>query len=59
MLRSTIRPFVWTQVGDCLYTSAWYDNWSEMGPLDNIVTPRDIRNAGFTVNAKVADISVN
>lgn len=49
MLRPSIWQFIWSKVGDGLSTSAWYDNCSGIGTLDTIITPRDGRNAGFSI----------
>nr|XP_043627984.1 uncharacterized protein LOC122599522 [Erigeron canadensis] len=47
------------RIGNGKNTSAWFDAWSESGPLCEIVTPREIKNAGLTLEAKVADICRN
>ncbi|KAK1407859.1 hypothetical protein QVD17_39486 [Tagetes erecta] len=39
--------------------SLWYDNWNEFGPLCNLVTPRLIRSAGFSLDARVVDAYLN
>ncbi|XP_022015029.1 uncharacterized protein LOC110914549 [Helianthus annuus] len=47
------------KVGDGSRTSAWYDTWSNLGPLSNILTPRVISNVGFQLDAKVKDVHEN
>nr|XP_043633655.1 uncharacterized protein LOC122604859 [Erigeron canadensis] len=47
------------RIGNGKNTSAWFDAWSESVPLCEIVTPREIKNAGLTLEAKVADICRN
>ncbi|PWA41355.1 reverse transcriptase zinc-binding domain-containing protein [Artemisia annua] len=37
----------------------WYDNWSEMGPLIQYITYRDIYDARLPLNIKVSDIMQN
>ncbi|XP_022032207.1 uncharacterized protein LOC110933285 [Helianthus annuus] len=58
-LRPYIREYVWSKVGDGSNTSDWYDLWSQLGPLGNILTPRTISNAGFSLNTSVQEIHVN
>ncbi|XP_022039943.1 uncharacterized protein LOC110942475 [Helianthus annuus] len=55
-LRPIVRNHIWTRLGDGSRTSAWYDTWSNLGPLSNILTPRAISNAGFELGAKVKDV---
>ncbi|KAM0016476.1 putative reverse transcriptase zinc-binding domain-containing protein [Helianthus debilis subsp. tardiflorus] len=57
-LRSSIRDYIWTKVGDGKDTMVWFDNWNEICPLRSIVTPKIIANAGFNMNTKLADIFV-
>nr|XP_043629997.1 uncharacterized protein LOC122601296 [Erigeron canadensis] len=54
-LEKTMRGFLWCQ-GDGRDTLAWYDNWSDIGPLANVIQPKDITRAGLSLQAKVADI---
>ncbi|XP_022002776.1 uncharacterized protein LOC110900170 [Helianthus annuus] len=55
-LRPKMRSFVWAEIGNGLSTSAWFDSWSNIGPLFQFFTPRQIANAGFSLDAKVADL---
>ncbi|XP_022030699.1 uncharacterized protein LOC110931622 [Helianthus annuus] len=58
-LRPEMRSFVWAEIGNGLSTSAWFDSWSNIGPLFQFFTPRQIANAGFSLDAKVADLWLN
>ncbi|GJX40111.1 RNA-directed DNA polymerase, eukaryota, reverse transcriptase zinc-binding domain protein, partial [Tanacetum coccineum] len=40
-------------------SDTWHDKWCIMGPLDNIFSKRDIYEARFNDNAKVADLIYN
>ncbi|GJV16116.1 putative RNA-directed DNA polymerase [Tanacetum coccineum] len=55
-IRQLVRPFFWSKVGNGNSTSAWFDNWSSIGPLSNVISNRDIYRAGFSLDSKVADI---
>ncbi|XP_022015023.1 uncharacterized protein LOC110914540 [Helianthus annuus] len=55
-IRPIIRKFFWTEIGNGVNTSAWFDSWSVLGPLHSIVSPRVIANAGFDMGSKVSDI---
>ncbi|MFS7912516.1 putative transcription factor interactor and regulator CCHC(Zn) family [Helianthus anomalus] len=55
-LRPIIQPFVWAKIGNCKQVSAWFDNWSVVGPLNKILSYRTISNGGFNLTTKVKDI---
>ncbi|GJY50957.1 RNA-directed DNA polymerase, eukaryota, reverse transcriptase zinc-binding domain protein [Tanacetum coccineum] len=59
MIRDKIKPFVSYKIGNGKSISAWHDKWCIMGPLDNIFSKRDIYEARFNDNAKVADLIYN
>ncbi|XP_071718693.1 uncharacterized protein [Rutidosis leptorrhynchoides] len=40
-------------------TSAWFDEWTEIGPLINIVRRRDIVRSGLAITDSVRDVIVN
>ncbi|GKD24780.1 hypothetical protein Tco_1230994, partial [Tanacetum coccineum] len=43
-LRNKIIPYVKNKIGSGKGVSMWYDNWSNIGPLDNMI-PKSARNA--------------
>ncbi|GKB64526.1 RNA-directed DNA polymerase, eukaryota, reverse transcriptase zinc-binding domain protein [Tanacetum coccineum] len=49
----------WYRLGNGAMTSAWFDNWCSIGPIEGVVSNRDIYSAGFRLNAKVRDIINN
>ncbi|XP_022024390.1 uncharacterized protein LOC110924702 [Helianthus annuus] len=55
-LRPIVRKFFWSEIGNGSATSAWHDNWSEIGPLDQFLSPRMIASAGFNMESKVSDV---
>ncbi|XP_022003164.1 uncharacterized protein LOC110900587 [Helianthus annuus] len=55
-LRPIIRKFIWTEIGNGSTTSAWFDSWCKLGPLNAFISPRIIANAGFDMGSKVSDI---
>ncbi|XP_022003148.1 uncharacterized protein LOC110900572 [Helianthus annuus] len=58
-LRSVVRNFIWSEIGNGVTTSAWFDTWSELGPLGQFISPRLISNAGFDLSSKVSDVYAN
>ncbi|XP_021991397.1 uncharacterized protein LOC110888166 [Helianthus annuus] len=54
-----MRSFVWSHVGNGLSTSAWFDTWSDIGPLNQVISPRVIANAGFNMESKFSDVYSN
>ncbi|GKE11521.1 hypothetical protein Tco_1415072, partial [Tanacetum coccineum] len=55
-VRHLVRPLIWSRIGDGTGTLVWFDNWSTLGPLTNIISNRDIYMAGFRLDASVAEI---
>ena len=55
-LRSELRPFVWSKVGSGAVVSVWFDKWSNVGPLCNFISPRQIKQAGYSLNATLANV---
>ncbi|GJZ57120.1 hypothetical protein Tco_0612614 [Tanacetum coccineum] len=55
-VRQLIRPYFWSKVGNGLSTFAWFDTWSSIGPLSNVISNRDIHRDGFSLNSKVANV---
>ncbi|GJY71854.1 hypothetical protein Tco_0475557 [Tanacetum coccineum] len=58
-LRLIIHAFIWFRIGDGMNASAWYDQWSHVGPLSSIVTTRDMFRAGFNLETKVEELICN
>ncbi|GJW46336.1 putative RNA-directed DNA polymerase [Tanacetum coccineum] len=55
-IRNLVKPFIWSRIGNGQRTSAWYDNWSPLGQLSNVISNRDIYSAGFKLDMRVSDI---
>jgi len=58
-LRDTVRSFVISKIGNGVQTSAWFDSWSSIGPLADVISSRFIHGAGFNHNSTVRDIVEN
>ena len=58
-IRDKIKNNVKYQVKNGKFTTMWYDNWSDMGPLIQYNTYRDIYDARFPINVKVGDMIQN
>ncbi|XP_022019069.1 uncharacterized protein LOC110919099 [Helianthus annuus] len=58
-LRPVLRDFFWIDIGNGALASAWYDRWSDIGPLGEFISPRVISNAGFRLEDSVSDIQAN
>ncbi|XP_071711033.1 uncharacterized protein [Rutidosis leptorrhynchoides] len=56
MTRSYTKSCVFHKIGDGLKTSAWHDKWNVIGPLNDIVSARDLYDARFSKDLKVADL---
>nr|XP_043611682.1 uncharacterized protein LOC122583328 [Erigeron canadensis] len=56
LLSDQVRSFIWSQVGNGQLISAWFDKWAPQCPLINFITPRDIRDAGFSLSMRLSDI---
>ncbi|GJU46490.1 RNA-directed DNA polymerase, eukaryota, reverse transcriptase zinc-binding domain protein [Tanacetum coccineum] len=54
-LRPLIRDYLWFRIGTGNTCSLWFDKWSSMQPLANIISCRDIHRAGFSLCSKVND----
>ncbi|XP_022014453.1 uncharacterized protein LOC110913945 [Helianthus annuus] len=55
-LRPIIQQHVWVKLGDGSKTLVWFDKWDNVCPLSSFITPRMIRDAGFTRNMTVANM---
>ncbi|GJR38164.1 hypothetical protein Tco_1213848 [Tanacetum coccineum] len=58
-LRHTIRRFIRSRIGNGMETSIWFDSWTDLDPLANRITPRDIARAGLSLQSKVKDVIVH
>ncbi|GJU02352.1 RNA-directed DNA polymerase, eukaryota, reverse transcriptase zinc-binding domain protein [Tanacetum coccineum] len=57
-LRDKIRKHVIWKIRDGNSINAWYDNWNTGGPLCEIVTTREIYDAGLSIDTTVAELIV-
>ncbi|GKE77247.1 reverse transcriptase domain, reverse transcriptase zinc-binding domain protein [Tanacetum coccineum] len=55
-IRNVVRPFFFHDVGKGDRTSAWFDKWLDEGPLDAIVSRRDMHPGGFNTDSVVRDL---
>ncbi|GJS76052.1 reverse transcriptase domain, reverse transcriptase zinc-binding domain protein [Tanacetum coccineum] len=58
-LRPLIRPFICYRLGAGNKASLWFDRWSSLSPLSQIITVRDIHRAGFELSNSVIDDITN
>lgn len=58
-LRPNIRNYIWSKVGNGKNTSVWFDRWSDICPIGNIISPREISRAGFSLSSSIADVISN
>ncbi|GJU24175.1 hypothetical protein Tco_1162796 [Tanacetum coccineum] len=54
-----IRPHIIHKIRNGKKVSMWYDNWSDIGPLDQYISIRDIYDARLSAYADVADVINN
>ncbi|GKE03106.1 hypothetical protein Tco_1391089 [Tanacetum coccineum] len=52
-IRDRIRPHIINKIRNGKQVSMWYDNWSDIGPLDQYISIRDIYDARFFSYANV------
>ncbi|GJX14320.1 RNA-directed DNA polymerase, eukaryota, reverse transcriptase zinc-binding domain protein [Tanacetum coccineum] len=57
-LRDKIRNHVLWKIGNGMSINAWYDNWSPSGTLCDIVTSREIYDAGLSIESNIADLVI-
>ncbi|GKE84115.1 hypothetical protein Tco_1557857 [Tanacetum coccineum] len=55
-LRDKIRKRVLWKIGDGQNINTRYDNWSSIGPLCDIVTTREIYEAGLSIETTIAEL---
>ncbi|XP_022007438.1 uncharacterized protein LOC110906644 [Helianthus annuus] len=58
-LRPLIRNHLWSDLGNGANTSAWFDYWSDIGPLGDFISPRSITDADLKLDDSVANIYSN
>ncbi|GJV89903.1 hypothetical protein Tco_1533841 [Tanacetum coccineum] len=55
-MRNVVRRFFFYVVGKGDRTSSWFDKWLDEGPLDAIISRRDIHRGGFNTDSVVRDL---
>lgn len=55
-LRPILRRFIWKKIGNGQNTSLWFDKWSEMEPLINRISARDIHRSGLNFQSCVSEV---
>ncbi|GKD03198.1 hypothetical protein Tco_1178172 [Tanacetum coccineum] len=55
-LRPLIWQFIWYKVGNSNIISSWFDRWSSIIHLSEIISARDIHRANFTMTTKLSEI---
>ncbi|XP_022024504.1 uncharacterized protein LOC110924825 [Helianthus annuus] len=55
-IRSLIRPYLWSSIGNGSQTNIWSDMWCDQCPLRSFISPRRISNAGFNLQSTVAEM---
>ncbi|GJQ89518.1 putative RNA-binding protein Luc7-like protein 2 [Tanacetum coccineum] len=58
-LRYLVRENIVHQIGNGDSISMWFDNWSAIGPLCNIITYRDLYDARLNASVSVRDLVLN
>ena len=57
--RQEVTSHIVVKLGNGRSTSLWFDNWSNIGVLSNIVTYRDMYDARIEADMTVKDMVVN
>ncbi|GJY27406.1 reverse transcriptase domain-containing protein [Tanacetum coccineum] len=57
--RPLIRAYIWYSIGDGAKASLWFDNWCTLGPLAELIPPRDRYTAGLSALSTVSDVFHN
>nr|GEV04253.1 hypothetical protein [Tanacetum cinerariifolium] len=55
-IRSTIRPFTWHKINNGKSTSFWFDRWTDVCPIKDMLSNRDIARAGFSLDYSVSNV---
>ncbi|GKD29750.1 hypothetical protein Tco_1240528 [Tanacetum coccineum] len=58
-IRPLIREYIWYSIGDGAKASLWFDNWCTLGPLAELIPPRDRYTAGLSALSTVSDVFHN
>ncbi|PWA82773.1 RNA-directed DNA polymerase, eukaryota, Reverse transcriptase zinc-binding domain protein [Artemisia annua] len=58
-IRPKVRPFIWHNINNGKNTSTWFDMWSDLSPLRDMLTPREIVRAGLSLKDSVYDVIEN
>ncbi|GJU04045.1 RNA-directed DNA polymerase, eukaryota, reverse transcriptase zinc-binding domain protein [Tanacetum coccineum] len=59
IIRDQVKDNIFYKVGNGTTTSLWYDNWSNIGPLFQYLTHRDLYDERLSENLTVKDMIVN
>ena len=54
-LSYTVKSHIHYKVGDGKKISMWYDKWCSLGPLNQIITQRDIYDARLSNEMCISD----
>ncbi|GJR86146.1 hypothetical protein Tco_0210157 [Tanacetum coccineum] len=55
-IRSIIRPFIWHKINNGKSTSVWFDRWTDVCPLKDLLSNRDIVRSGFSLENSVSNL---
>ncbi|GJR04268.1 hypothetical protein Tco_0527252 [Tanacetum coccineum] len=58
-IRDLIKPNVIYKIGNGVNTSLWFDNWSNIGPLFQYITHKDLYDERLNADLKVRDMIGN
>ncbi|PWA89784.1 RNA-directed DNA polymerase, eukaryota, Reverse transcriptase zinc-binding domain protein [Artemisia annua] len=58
-LRHKVRANICKAIGNGVQTNVWYDQWSNIGILGDVISTRSIHNARLSENLTVSDMIVN
>ncbi|XP_024981684.1 uncharacterized protein LOC112518276 [Cynara cardunculus var. scolymus] len=58
-LRSQLRRFMFSQIGDGRATNAWEDNWLSCGRLSAFISYQIVHSCGFSTSTTVRDLLLN
>ncbi|XP_024964889.1 uncharacterized protein LOC112505175 [Cynara cardunculus var. scolymus] len=58
-LRSHLRRFLFSQIGDGRNTNAWEDAWLSCGPLSAFISYRFVHSCGFSTLTTVCDLIIS